>query len=146
MKKSKKHEKSRVKKNRNNSRNFIIIGIVVGIIIIISIAIFLQKDSSPDTKTDDIIQPPQCLSINLKISEINPNTNMLKISRGIGKGDLSKIKILVNGNPIDNLLASDIKEGATKIFIININPGDNVEIAPILKDGTICAISDTKIA
>ncbi len=141
-------KKSKVKRSKkNNSKVFKIIGIIALILIIAIFIIFLlKKDSSLDKKTDDIIQPTECLAINLKISEINPSTNMLKITKLAGAGNLYQIKISINGNQIDNLLASDIKEGATKIFIININPGDKVEIAPILKDGTICSVSDTKVA
>jgi len=142
-------KKSRVKRSKkNNSNIFKIIGIIALVLIIaIAIILFSKKDSSSDKKTDNsIIQSSECLAINLKISEINPSTNMLKITRLAGAGNLYQIKISVNGNLFDNLLASDIKEGDTKIFIINTNPGDKVEIAPILKDGTICSFSDTKIA
>ncbi|MDP3026489.1 MAG: hypothetical protein Q8N63_02185 [Nanoarchaeota archaeon] len=142
-------KKSRVKRSKkNNSNIFKIIGIIALILIIaIAIILFLKKDSSSDKKTDNSIIPSsECLAINLKISEINPSTNMLKITRLAGAGNLYQIKISVNANPLDNLLASDIKEDATKIFIVNTNPGDKVEIAPILKDGAICSVSDTKIA
>lgn len=141
-------KKSRVKKNKkNNSKTFKIIEIIALILIIaISIIFLLKKDSSLDKKTENIIQPPECLAINLIISEINPSTNMLKITRLTGTGDLNKIKLFVNENPVFNLLASDLKEGLSKIFIVDISPEDKVEIAPILKDGTICAVSDTKIA
>lgn len=145
MKKSKKSKVKRSKKN--NSNIFKIIGIIALIlIIVVSIIFLLKKDSSSDKKTESIIQPSKCLAINLKISKINPSTNILEITKLDGTKNLYQIKISINGNRINNLLASDIKEGATKIFIVNTNPGDKVEIAPILKDGTICSVSDTKIA
>ena len=128
---------------------FKIIGIIALILIIaIAIILFSKKDFSSDSdkKTNDIIQPSECLTVNLRISEINPSTNMLKITRLAGAGNLYQIKISVNGNLFDNLLASDIKEGDTKILLVNTNPGDKVEIATILKDGTVCSVSDTKIA
>jgi len=135
------------KRKKNNYNLFKIIGIIALILIIaIAIILFSKKDSSSNKNADNIIQPSECLTINLKISETNPTTNMLKITRLAGAGDLYQINILVNGNLFDNLLASDIKEGDTKILLVNINPGDKVEISPILKDGTICSVSDTKIA
>lgn len=126
---------------------FKIIGIIAAVVIIaFLIIIFSQKNSSSDKKTDNLTQYSECNAINLKISETNTNTNILSITRLTGTGDLYKIKLFVNGNPVYNLIASNIKEGDKKIFIVNMNPGDKIEIAPILRDGTICAVGDTKIA
>ncbi|MDP3026490.1 MAG: hypothetical protein Q8N63_02190 [Nanoarchaeota archaeon] len=127
-----------------------IIGIIVGIIMIVYVALFTlswQEAINTLNKEKAETNPAiPCLTINLQVDELSPNLDTIKISRGVGKGDLDKIKVFLNGNPIKDLSASDMDESTYKEFSLVINSGDKVEIAPILKDGTICAIIDTKIA
>ena len=120
--------------------------IIAGILIIVLLIIFFSfwKLPKKDEGNDTIEPQTDCDSINLKIQELNPNFNILKIRREAGKGNLNKIRIFIN-QEINEVFAIDLGELENKQFILDINSGDEVKIAPILIDGTVCDISDTKI-
>jgi len=141
--------KKQVKQKQANP--LIIAGIIVIILVIVLLIIIFSpwksfnNDKGNDKEDDTTETQTDCASINLKIQELNPNFNILIIKRESGSGDLHKIRISIN-QEAEDLRAIGLDEGEDKQFILDINSGDEVKIAPILADGTVCDISDTQIA
>jgi archaellum component FlaF (FlaF/FlaG flagellin family) len=137
---------TRKTKSSNNILKIIIVILAIVIIGYLLIVNFGKKDSNDINKEGQEKVSNQCLTIKLTIESLEEVTNLMKISRGIGEENLSKIKVLINGKAITDLVANDLKESSSKIFLVPLNSGDKVEISPVLKDGTICPTSDTKTA
>ena len=132
-------------------KTLIIVGILVILAIVLLIIVFYPWKSFKDDKENNIIESQtfetqtDCVSINLKIQELDPDFNILKIRREIGEGDLSKIRVSIN-QETEDLVTIGLDESEEKTFILDINSGDEIKIAPILADGTVCSVSDTRIA
>lgn len=93
-----------------------------------------------------------CVDVRLDIISANA-TGTVKITRLAG-GDndaVSNIKILVNGAAATIGTApspTTLEPLETKTWTLSstVNTGDEVQIAPVLNDGTICDVSDTETA
>lgn len=144
--------KKKVKKKEKKKVNPLVILAVAVILIIIVIAmIFVFLKLSENNKIIDdfenqIIETREgCISINLKILELDSNFNIIKIKRGIGEGDLYKIRVYINEESED-IMAIGLDESEEKQFLLDIEPGDEVKIAAVLRDGGVCGVSDELVA
>lgn len=134
---------------KRNKTKLAIIGLILNIIVIIISTIILifvivvWKTVAEGVK--EVEPQTGCLTLNLKINEINADLDNIEVERMAGVGDLGKIKILINGGSAKEVDALDMYELTKKDISININSGDEVQIIPVLTDGTVCTASDTKI-
>lgn len=140
---------------------FLIIG---GIVFLISISLVIYSvvklvgpiSLSLDYPSEEAKNNPRCSAINLEIVSINAETKKMVVKRNLGGEDFSKIKIYYNGiKAISNVGANNLKEGTSievsagykvATYGNRLNVGDELFIAPILNDGTLCDLKDSAIA
>jgi hypothetical protein len=97
---------------------------------------------------------PRCSAIDLEIISVNATTKKMIVKRNLGGVDLSKLKIYYRGiKSVSNVDASNLNENTEIILSIGyqigkshfgryLSVGDEVLIAPILNDGTLCDLKD----
>ena len=137
--------KKPVKKTRNQISPLIIAGILVIVLSVIILSLILfTNNRGAIIQNSDVGTQADC-TIHLKIQEINPDFNILKIKRESGEGELYQVRVFINDKEED-LFVIDLDEGEEKQFLLNIDSGDEVKIASILKDGNVCSVSDERVA
>ena len=94
-----------------------------------------------------------CIDVRLDIVSAVNSSQQVKVTRLVG-GDndaVSDLKILVNGavatiGTAPSPTALEPLETKTWTLSTPFSVGNEIQVAPVLKDGTICDVSDTEIA
>jgi len=136
--------------------------IVLGLGFIISISVIayaLIKLVGPvslsfDYPPEEAANNPRCSAIKLEIVGVNATTKKMVVKRDLGGEDFPRLKVYYKGyKAVSNVDASKLKENTEittsigyqvgKTHTKRLSVGDEVLIAPILNDGTLCDLKDS---
>ena len=134
----------------------IITTVLIILLVLAAIVIVWQVVNSTVQKgAEEIVTQSACMGINLEITNIDTTANTVTVRRSTGSSDIGEVTptTYVNGTdpvtgsglgPLGTATMSHAPGGAIPHF--GIAPGDKIEVAFQLPDGTACGVSSSKTA
>ena len=129
-----------------------IITTVLIILLVIAAVIIVWQAVKPAVEkgTEGIEGATTCMNLQFSIVSASAGTDTVKVTRLAGGADdvVTGLKVLIGGTSYTPTTNPAIKQLETQDYSggLTIATGNKVEIAPILKDNTLCPVAATATA
>lgn len=121
-----------------------VIGILISVLFFLMIILIWRPVW--DTLEKGLEERKECIGLEFSVIDINEEADIITIKKDSGNGDVSKIKIFVNGLTFTDIDANDLAVGdSIEVKVDDLRKSDRVSVAPVLTNGVVCQRSVEKV-